>query len=345
MNILWAGGEDADFQLWGGATSIDTTAGRFRSGWARCTIQSNQLQSNSQGFPQTRSAPFQGGAVTNCWYTFRGYFNNGGGANFNNNNCVALGKSGNFGYLTIGISGSQFQIVKLDASTGTRTVLATESGSDFAMNTLYRFDIQVSNYGASGTVTVYVNGTVIMTFTGNIAVTGITNLDTVIIPSTTGTNAGSFYSEIIVADSDTRSIQGLATLALTGAGTTTGWSNNTFSNINGTSESDNNPTNVNTAAVDQQYTVTNINTAIPSFAVLACKITARAARTSSSTPTNVKLGYGSAGSGFFGSGASKAITSNIGYTVYEQYDTINPITSAAFTPTDMSTLQLDLESA
>lgn len=330
MNILWAGGEDIDFPVIGSAT-VTTTAGRFRSGWARCGI--NQLNAGSPA----KSNPFSGGAITTGWATCYVYY---AGAPNASALSFSVGLSGTQKSLGIGASstsGTKFCIFKYDGTT--RTELAAESGTSIVANTLQRLDMQITNYGVSATVNVFLNGVSLITFTGDVTVSGMTNFDSIFLWSPNGNNVT--YSEIYVADSDTRAVQGLQTLALTGAGTTNNWSNNTFSNINGISFSDTNPAFSNTAAQDQQYTVT---TPTPvTYSVIGVIQSARLARPSSATPTQVKLGYGNGASGSFGTGSTK--TPSAGFSNFQQIDQINPITGVAFTQSDLASLQLDMESA
>jgi hypothetical protein len=204
--------------------------------------------------------------------------------------------------------------------------------------------MQVTNYGASSTVNVYVGGALMTTFSGNCAVSGMTNFDSVFLGNNPNSSSPLYmnYSEIIVADSDTRALLGLNTLALTGAGTTHAWSNNTYTNINGVTISDASPAYTNTSAQDQEYTVGTA--ALTTYSVVGIVQSARMAATSGSTPTHIKLGYGSSGTGYFGTGAQK--TPSVGFATQYQIDQTNPITSAAFTSTDIAgPLQLDLQSA
>jgi hypothetical protein len=333
MNILWAGGEDVDFPIMGNATVV-TTGGRFRSGWARCAINMSQ----STGSP-AKSAPFSGGAVTSAWLSFQMY-NQGP---ISNSLFAGFGLSGTNKWLGVGSDSSnsnRVALVKYDGST--RTQLAAEGGSSMAGSVLTRFDIQVTNYGTTATVNVYVNGVAILTFTGDVTVSGMTNFDSVFVMFWNNGGGGpGQYSEMFVADSDTRAVQGLQTLALTGAGTTNAWSNDTFSNINGISFSDSNPTYSNTAAQDQQYTVT---TPTPvTYSVLAVSQSARLARPATATTSQVKLGYKNGATGAFGTGATK--TPGVGFALATQIDQINPVTGVAFTQSDLASLQLDMQSA
>ena len=342
MNILWAGGEDIDWVTLG-SLSVDTTSGHFRSGWARCDIQ----MTSGNGTAQARSFPFNGGAVTSAWLSIHAYFVGGNATALESNLLAGFGSSGSNSFLALTVAAASASQIALSSYNGTtQTQLAVESGT--SITTLGtsgggKLDIQVSNLGASSTVNVYLNNNLIISYSGSTVITGLTNFDTVILGSYGGGTATTWsWSEFIVADSDTRALLGLNTLALTGAGTTTTWTNNTYTNINGVNHSDANPTYVNTTAKDQEYTVTAPTPAV--FSVIGVVQSARACIPSGSTPTALKLGYGSGGVGYFGTGASKSPT--VGFADYQQIDQINPITSTTWVSADLAApLQLDIQSA
>lgn len=331
MSILWCGGEDIDFPI-GGITLTPNTANttRFRPTYSRCSLN------NTSSTLAARSNAFPGGAVTSAWITFQQY-NNGGGVNLKG---IAFGLSGTQKSLGVGLStasNTRLSLFKWDGTT--RTQLAAESGNSIPSGTLVRIDMQVINYGATATVNVYVNGALVINFTGDVTLSGMTNFDCVTLLED---NTVSMYvSEIIVSDLDTRSLQGLATLALTGAGTTNSWTNPTFTNINAAAFVDTTPTNSNTAAQDNEYNVTDLPTG--TFSVLAVKETIRAAVSSTPTATQIKMGYKNGASIAFGTGATK--TPAAAYGSLEQMDATDPTTGNAWLQADMNALQVDFQSA
>ena len=337
MNIWWVGAEDIDFMAIGSG-SVSLTGTSFRSGWARCSIAMV-----GEGTPG-HGNQFNGGALTSAWLSARIYGNGVSAGGTTTMAMIGFGLYGTNNALVVGpVSGAvNTKMALFTIAAGTVTQIATESGNSFTQGSLLKVDMQVVNYGASATVNVYVNGVSVITFSGNVAVSGMTNFDHVYLATAPGSVSTIFYaSEIVVSDSNTTTITGVQTLALTGAGSTTNWSNNTYTNVNGISYSDSSPTYENTDAVDQEYTVT---TPTPTtYSVAGVQISARMAAPTGSTPGHIKLGYGSGGTGYFGSGASKA--PGIGFATQSQIDQTNPITSAAFTSSDLSSLQLDIQSA
>lgn len=336
MNIYFAGGEDISFPSFG-SYGIDTTAGRFRSGWARCGL-SPAVNTPTGG---AHSATFGAGAQTSAWLSFRIFFLSTGTLN-TSQMFAALGLFGTNNALGVGsdsANGAKVAIFKYDGTT--RTQLAAETGTSWSLGTQFKIDMQVISYGATATINVYVNGVLTVTFTGDVTVSGMTNFDSVYLLPNPLNNASPVYSEIFVTDADSRGFLGLQTEALTGAGTTNSFTNNTYTNINGISFSDANPTYTNTVAQDQQYTLTAPTPT--TYSVSGVVITARMAASSGSTPTQIKLGYNSGGTKGFGTGAAKTLTT--GYATYTQTDVVNPVTGVAFTQSELTALQLDLQSA
>lgn len=323
MAILWAGGEDIDFPNGG---SIFVAAGDInRSGYARCGIASGSFSTIA------KSTTFQGGAVTSAWMTFQLHSHFGG----NSTLCVGFGLSGTNKGLFVGSDASGF--IALFTYDGTTAVKLASSSPTTTLGS-QRIDMQVSNYGASATVNIYAASVLVLTFTGNVAVSGMSNFDSVFIHQNMAGN--SFYAaEIVVSSTDSRNILGLVTLALNGAGATDSWTG-TYSNINGTAFSDANPVFTNTATQDEQFTVNGLPSG--SFSVAAVKTTVRAAASAGATAGKVNLGYGNGTTQGFGGAAQ---TAPAAYGTLERYDTVNPITSTSFVQSDISTLQIDLRSS
>jgi hypothetical protein len=343
MNILWAGGEDIDFVTFGGM-KVSTTSGQFRSGWARCAIN---MTNGGTDPGNARSYPFTAGAVTSAWLSCHSFLTGGQVMATEGLFLVGFGSSASGSYLGLFTGPTTSPQLSLGYYNGTSvTILATEAGTSYGTLSATgggKVDFQVSNLGATSTMNVYVNNSLIISFSGSAVITGLTNFDSIVMGVYTGGTATTWsWSELLVADSDTRALLGVNTLALTGAGTTTGWTNSTFTNINGVTLSDTNATFVNTTSADQEYTVGTVQPTVCS--VIGVIISVRAAVSSGSTPTHVKLGYGSSGTGFFGTGAQK--TPTLGFAQYQQIDLINPITSSAWSQANLTApLQLDIQSA
>src|SRR6267142_1218160 len=250
MNILWCGGEDIDFQNGVSMSGLgDTSGGRYRSTYSRGTLVNGNASLGS------RSNVFPGGAVTSCWLRAVYGLSSGG---VTAQKAVGFGLSGTekgFGLGTDTSAGTKLALYKYDGTT--RTQLASESGTSLVNGGNIVIDMQVISFGATATVKVYVGANLLINFSGDLTVTGMTtNFDCVTLMG--GNSSAARMSEIIVADADTRSIQGLLTLALTGAGDTNDWTNPTYTNINATTFTDATPTNSNTTGQNNEYNVTDL---------------------------------------------------------------------------------------
>ncbi len=327
MTILWCGGEDIDFPLGANPPVVNSSAPR--AGYARTDI-------SSSGFGC--SNPFPGGAITDCWFSFHPSKSNTPATStlFCGLVKASVGLSSG---LWVGVSTSSASKLALFTYNGTtKTQLAAESGTSWSVggNLNQRIDVRVASFGASATVEVYFNGALIISFTGDVGMSGtVTSVDSMGISGLLTTS----MSEFIVTTEDVRAYTGLVTMALTGAGTLQDWTSPTFSNINQTNFSDANPASSNTNAQEVEYNVTNMPSG--TFSVRAVKIAARMAKSATPAVTQVELGYDNGGTDGYGTGATKAVTTS--YTTYEQLDTVDPTTSSAWLLADMNGLQLNMK--
>lgn len=330
MSILWVGGEDIDFPNAGGVVGVNTTSGGFRSGYSRCSIFSATATVSG-----IKSTVFPGGSVTSAWLGAQLWSQNN---TFQQSYDIGFSTSSLVGTPGIYIgtpSPAKLSIVKFDGTTF--TTLASETGNSLANGSLTKIDMQVISYGASGTVNVYANGALVVTFTGNIAVSGMTNFDSVVIGRTQTAGTWCAASEIIVATTDTRSLA-LATLAPTGSGSTDAWTG-AITTINGISLSDASPNYTNTVSLNQEAAVNSLPSG--NWAIQLVKIAARAAVSASPTASHVALGYQKSGTVAVGSAQSPGLS----YATLEEYDTVNPLTSAAWVQSDLTSIQLAMQSS
>jgi hypothetical protein len=330
VGILWTGGEDLDFPN-GAAVTIDVTSGRRRSSYSRCALTNG----NSGTGASFRSLSFAGGAVTSAW--LHAQVNLTLASTSYRMVGLSLNSAANGAGLYVGTdstTSTKTALWKFDGTTWTS--LATETSTSLNSTGINPIDLSIASFGASATVKVYVDGNLVITYNGSTTITGVTNLDCVSIISNSGTAYGQ-VSEIIVGTADTRAMS-LATLAPNAAGDTNNWTN-AYTNINPVTINDANVVYVNTTAQDFQANLTDLPSG--SFSVQAVKIAVRAEVTAGATPTGLKLGVKSGGTVNVGS----AQTGTVAFTTYESLLTQNPVTSAAWTPTDINALQLDLQSA
>lgn len=331
MAILWCGGEDIDFGSGPHALTTTTSAGYFRSAWARGAVYQGTLDNYS------KSNPFAAGSVTSCWLSCRFriqtiYAINKQGIGLTLNGAGAL--KGLFVGSGDGGTGS-CTLRKYDGAT--YTTLASETGNSIVSGVVNRLDMRVINYGSpSCQVYCYIAGVQVISYTGDASVSGVSALDCAIVGCSTA-NTGWYLSEIIVSAENTQPIVGLKTLALTGAGTTDDWTG-TYSDINGTSYSDTSPAYTNTAAKNEQFNITDLPAG--SFDIRAVKVTARAAKSGDATPTQIALGYNNGG--VVAVGDNKPLTT--AYESYEQLSLTDPTKSANWSQADINALQFNVQS-
>ena len=327
MSILFAGGEDIDFPL--GSVPVDLTAARFRSGYARCALGGTTAAYTA--YSQSFTTP-----LTNIWATFRVY-TVGVGTSGSYVSVIGITSSANAGkgiwIQTGNNTGGKVRLVSVDSGT---TVLATETGVSMPIGS-HRFDIRVQNYGSSGTVTVYVDLNPVITFTGNIASSGVTGLDQVAVSNALNTPGSFSVSEVIAADEDTRSLS-LVTLIPNALGTTQQWTG-TYTDINETTLSDATVNTVNTVGQNQQYALSDLPAG--NFAIKAVAINARATAPAGSTANSVGLGVQTGG----GTDTGSTLAPGTGLLTLSRIMATDPTAGGSqWTPTTINGMQLVLKS-
>lgn len=233
--ILFVGGEDISFENVGGAwaasqvgTNVtfvpDTTSGHFRSGYGRhaltvpsasaggstCYLKATIPSSSSFWFSgrcwlQTGSNPGSGAIV---WQLF----DSGGAPRLRMRNTGSTA-SGPF-------------VIETVNSSGTATQVGGTLSGGFSDATINKIDVNV-NYATSGGFNVYINGTLAVTYAGDITTNSVTALTAVgfgqLLYGFFNTQQNS-WSEIIVSTSDSRSMsvvtQAPSALGLTGKSAT-----------------------------------------------------------------------------------------------------------------------------
>ena len=324
MSILWCGGEDLDFPT--GPQYISTNSSYRRSDYCRCALDTNV---NPAGLVY-RSKTFPGGAVTSFWLSVQFWHT---GTATSPGRKIGLGKASsiNKGFF-VGIdtaSNLKLAIYKFDGSTETK--IATTADVVLESNSLTKIDVHVTSYGASAAVAVYVNGesSPCLEYSGNISVSGVTDLDCCMMFSTW--NTAVLVSEIIIADEDTRTFS-LASLYPESAGSLNEWENE-YTEIDEASLNDADTIYTDTAELEFNCNLA----ALPSgnFSVVAVKVSARACKTADATAGALAIGVLTLGE--LSVGDNETMT-----TAWDNYENLmqeNPISSEVWTPTEMNQLQ------
>ena len=233
--ILATCSEDVTGCIFQGAVGIDSTAGRFAAGYARFGIRPDNNTATTMPAPNRTEVNFSAPS-SDFWASIYYYPNNISVAI--NVPFITFGDAGGIhrlGLRASAASSTTFKLAKRNAA-GTITDLATATGSLCGIGALCKLDIHVV-YAVAGSVNVYNNNTLILTYSGDVTTDSTTALS-IFAASNFGnvTNGGTTLSEMIVADTDTRSMR-MITCAPLAAGNTQSWTG-TVGNINANSYND-----------------------------------------------------------------------------------------------------------
>jgi len=321
MPVIWCGGEDIDFPN-GSLIDTTTSAGAFRSGYARCAIQA----SGAAGV--MKSTSFPNGHEVSFWVSC--YATTLGGAEVQGIGPGLAGKGIIFGVDT----SNRIKLWLFNSVAPSLTQLDIEAGTSFTTAVLHRVDMQVSSWGVTANVKVYLDGVLKINYTGDLTFSGsVTSVDSII--SRTG-NAPLYTSEIIVANEDTRTYS-LCTLAPNAAGDTDAWTG-AYTDVNETAINDSNVISTDTLTQDEQFNLTDLPAG--TFQILAVKEAARASITSGATATRLALGVKSGGS----VNVSGLQTLATAWATFERLMPVNPVTLNQFTMAEINALQSNARS-
>jgi hypothetical protein len=218
------------------------------------------------------------------------------------------------------------------------TVLATAS-APITDSTVYQVILHVEAFGAAGTATLYVDGVLVATYTGDLTVGGITDVDQVLRWSE-GTGFGFlavyYLSEIIVADEDPTT-WGVATLAPNGAGFNNDW-NNSYAAIDEVLIADGDMVQSGSAGEASSYALSTIPSG--DLSVIAVCATVRAQRGATGI-TGILLGVRIG----LAVDLDPAVTLTTTFSTIARIMHTNPTTSDPWLIAELPLLQLAIESA
>jgi hypothetical protein len=322
MTILWCGGEDIDFTP---LVANVTSAGKYRSDYARLGLTVYNVT-------YVYSQPFT--PISSGWASvhYRTESSNGT-AGYRMFGFCEAGSSKGF-YLGVAAA-NKFGLYKFDGTTA--TLLVTEDGTSMSQSTLYRFGLNFT-YGVAGELNFYLDGTLLISYSGDLTISGVTELGRVFFGAV-GMFQTNYISEVIIADEDTRLLS-LKTLAPNAAGDVNEWTGD-YTAIDEVTLSDADVIHTDQFDKDFQCNLTGMPTG--DFIVKAVKTSTRAAD-----------GIGGIGlkSGIKTNAAEHEPGVHLGSTVeldgswqlIEELYQQNPITSNRFTPAEINALQLAYQS-
>lgn len=308
MTFYFAGGEDHDFVPIGSVlvNTADPTARRAAN--ARCSLIVANAVSGVDGWQGAFSTP-----LVDFWFTARVLVS------------VVFGTQD----LLVFLDGSTRRlIIRTDATgrvviakrdaTPTSTVLATSTLILSA--TLHKIDVRV-NYDGTGSVDVYVDGLLWVSYSGDVTTNSATSLSGLVLGSSSSSGSAVVYwSEVICASDDTRHMS-LVTLPPAANGNTFAWTNS-FASVDEVTINDADLCASDTADQVMETTVTSSGiTGTP--AIRAVAVSARAMK-GASGPTQIQMAVRTGGTDYFS--ATKALDTSFGR-VSNIWET-NPNTSA-----------------
>jgi len=329
--VYFAGGEDDALYRWG-PCSISTNGGDFRSGYARCAL----IAISNAVIPGVWRN-YIGFSAASFWFSARVISTNNLLATFNGSPLLTLDDSSRLPRLQITGTGtaSTYRLEKV-----TTAGAATQLGANFQLIFRARnggigpskLDVVVTNYASgAGTISVYLEGVLAFTFTGDLRTDTLTQLSNFSLVGSASLNtvqAG--WSEIMVLDVDTRSAS-LGTLAPVANGNTHDFDVGTpdASNVNGITANDAVLDGSTTAGQIDEYRVN----ALPAgtFSVLAVGVSARSQK-GFTGPTKEDLIVRTGGTDYFS--ADKALDTS--WWNYHNWWTLNPNTGVAWLTSDVN---------
>jgi len=316
MTILWCGGEGIDFS---GSPVASTNTDYKRNDFARCSLYKDAI------FP---SYPFPGGEITSGWVSGRVWTQPLTSSTYNSNIFGLTDSSGKG--LWLKKASGYLSLLLYDGTTW--ATLQTSASVLFNTGNIDKLDIQLTSYGASANVKVYFNDTLVIDYTGDISISGVTGFACV---AGYGKSGAAAISELIAADEDTR-LMSLKTLAPVAAGDSSEWTND-YTSIDEVTNSDADTVFTETASQNFQCNLTGMP--IGDYIVKAVKVAAR--MTDGVGGMGVKQGIKTNST----LALSDTITLGGVWETHEQMYQNNPVTSNRFTPAEIEALQLAFQSA
>ena len=336
--IYFAAGEDEAFTTIG-TTSVDTTSTHRRTAYCRCGLLA------PDGFSYWDTGTVM--SVASAWFHARAWvlFNSGGAGSATAPFGSVLRIQDGAGITRLALNftsaaasssdPTNWAVFKVNAA-GTFAQIGPVLSGIFSASPASpdAIDVQVASYGASGTINIWINRSLVYSFTGDVHTDANTTVNGLRLSASCATIGNRqipiTWSEVIVSDSDTRGMS-LGTLTPAADGNTDNWDIGGVTNINELVEDDTTLNASGTPGQIQQYT-TN---ALPSgtFGVIAVVISGRMMAGSVAGPTKVDFGVRTAGVDHW----SADVTLPTSLATVQNVFMTDPGTSAPFDPTVLGT--------
>ena len=329
--ILWCGGEDIDFQFIGQIGTqgayVQTTAGFFRSGYARCAIAIDS-QNQNNCFARIPVGSF---ISSSFWLSCQVHV--GTGVNAPGSDVIRFLDGSGIPRIILRVNSSSVPtsiIVQTIDAIGNRTQIGPTIPIMFSISAVVKLDFNIV-YSPSGSINIFQNNILLFTFNGDITTDGnnyIQGVDFGGIAASGGCHEV-HWSEVIVSTRNTRAMS-LVTQSPVGNGATDTFTQGAASNVNEVTLSTSSVDYSTTAGQTQLYTVT----AIPagSFSILDVRQSGYVA-VGDSGPQHIDFAVGTSGTTYLSSSLSPAIAwNNLQY----GWGGINPNTGVNWIAADLN---------
>lgn len=229
-------------------------------------------------------------------------------------------------------------VLSADYWNGSSWVQITNS-TVYASGTQYRFSVRIRMNDTTGAFAFYTNG-------GEQG-TGLVNADTILTAATNinriqfsnWSAVSAFFSEIIVADEDTRNMR-LAALSPTADGANTAWTG-TFADVDETGATDSDYLTSGTNGQKDTFVMSDIHSSVSTMGVHSVVVSARARR-GTTGPANLKTVARISGTDYSSANLSGIDT---GLRGLQSILATNPATSSAWTQSAVNGAEFGVESA
>lgn len=327
MTILWMGGEDIDLTSRSGGAfqSADTT--QYRAAYARGNLQFSSY-SGTWGIMKWPAA------YTSFWFSARIRRD---GLITSPSRFLGFNRSGSngerevLGFRNLSAT-NKLVLAKYNNVSAVETVLQTSTADMPSLGVLSKWDVAVDNYGANGRVRVWIDGTLLVDYTGDLTIpSGPANLDGVrLTGNTTGNNYMCEFSELNLADEDTRVFSG-NTLFPNGAGSNSGLVGD-YTMVDEAVINDADVVSGDTAGLKSTFAMSN--TAAGSFIVKGLMLSARCAK-GVSGPGSVRLGFRLSGQEWW----SAPIAVDTAWATVQVLLQTNPLTNNRWTTAELDAIE------
>lgn len=333
MNVYWGGTEDIDFAAYAGAFATSY----YDSAWSRTALG---LSVGSTTWPIASFYSNLGsfGNLSSFWFHCS-LSDEGSNATTANGIWLAFADSGGVGRILVRGTGTAGQVkISTRNAAGTITDLSGAISASGALPNVTTPPMKVDlfvNYAVSGQIQLYING-VLAADTGagvNVTTDSATSLSFFYLSSPSTSGAHWDYSQVFVADSDTRGA-GLWLVNSNTAGNAQTWTG-TATNVNKAAINDGTFISAASTGLIEEFKSGGIALPTGTFAVAAVIMTSRAEGGSGGGPTRVEYVTRVGSTDFVGGTWTPPVGSFANDTQNYKQAT-NPGTSAAWTTADLT---------